>query len=166
MSNTEVTIYPDYTALVSGDPLDVLGRQAVDFPTFIRSVSDKADYAYAPGKWTIKEVAGHMIDTERVLVYRLTALARGDQQPLPPFDENAYVAQAAFSKRDLESLLEEFTQLRRANMYLFSSLTEEDLSRSGIVSGKPRTAYEILLTIAGHVIHHEQVIRERYLQVI
>jgi len=155
--------YADYPALVNGDPIVVLQRQATEFPEFLSAITAKADYAYAPGKWTIKEVVGHIIDTERILVYRLTAIARGEQSPLPGFEEDAYVAAAHFSDRSLLSLSEEFSALRTANMYLFRSLTTEELSRSGTASQKPNTVERLRLTIAGHLTHHIQVIKERYL---
>lgn len=155
--------YADYAALVSGDVIELLQRQATEFSEFISSLQAKADYAYAPGKWTIKEMTGHIIDTERILVYRLTALTRGDQSPLPPFDEDSYVANAHFADRSLLSLTEEFTLLRKANLYFFRSLTAEELNRSGTVSGASKIARDVLYIIAGHVVHHTQIVKERYL---
>jgi len=155
--------YADYAALVSGDLMEVLQRQAIEFPEFINSLQAKADYAYAPGKWTIKEMMGHIIDTERILVYRLVAISRGEQAFLPGFDEDSYVSAAHFSDRSLFSFCEEFSLLRKANMYLFSSLTEQELNRSGTASGKTITAQKVLYILAGHVIHHTQIIKERYL---
>lgn len=155
--------YADYTVLVNGDVIELLQRQATEFTEFVNSLHAKADYAYAPGKWTIREMTGHIIDTERILVYRLLAIARGEQTPLPPFDEDSYVANAHFPDRSLLSLTEEFSLLRKANMYLFRSLNETELNRSGIVSGNSKTVKTVLYTIAGHVIHHTEIIKERYL---
>lgn len=155
--------YADYAALVSGDVIELLQRQASEFAEFINSLNAKADYAYAPGKWTIKEMIGHIIDTERILVYRLLALSRGEQAPLPGFDEDSYVAKAHFQDRSLLSFTEEFGLLRKANLYLFRSLTAEELNRNGIVSGNNKVVHEILYVIAGHVIHHTKIIKERYL---
>lgn len=155
--------YADYTALVEGDVIELLQRQATEFTEFVNSLTDIADYAYAPGKWTIKEMIGHIIDTERILVYRLLAVARGEQAPLPGFDEDSYVAIAHFPDRSLLSLTEEFSLLRKANLYLFRSLNEPELNRSGIVSGNSKTANTLLYTIGGHVIHHTMIIKERYL---
>lgn len=155
--------YADYPALVTGDVLELLQRQAIEFPDFLKTITDKADYAYAPGKWTIKEMTGHIIDTERILVYRLTAIIRGEKSPLPGFDEDDYVAQAHFPDRSLLSFTEEFNALRNSNLYLFSSLTEDELQRTGIASGKEISAHRLMLTIAGHLIHHIQIIKERYL---
>jgi len=155
--------YADYTALVNGDVIEVLQRQATEFAAFINGLTAKADYAYAPGKWTIKEMMGHIIDTERILVYRLLAVARGEEAPLPAFDEDRYVAIAHFPDRSLLSFTEEFTLLRKANLYLFQSLNETELNRSGVVSGNSKTTSILLYTIAGHVIHHTEIIKERYL---
>lgn len=155
--------YADYPALVTGDVIEIMQRQATEFPDFLNSIADKADHSYAPGKWTIKEMAGHIIDTERILVYRLTAIIRGEQSALPGFDEDNYVVKAHFSDRSLLSFAEEFNALRTANLYLFSSLNEDELKRTGIASGKEISAHRLVLTIAGHLIHHIQIIKERYL---
>lgn len=163
MNQPQPKKYADYPSLVSGDVIELLARQATEFPEFLASLTSKADYAYAPGKWTIKEMTGHIIDTERILVYRLTAFARLEQSPLPGFDEDTYVSSAHFSDRSLLSFSEEFNLLRKSNLYLFRSLTEEELNRSGIASGNLKTVRELLLTIAGHLIHHISIIKERYL---
>eukprot|EP01132_Coremiostelium_polycephalum_P015482 gene15482-18697_t len=103
-----------YIALVEqGDVLEVLEKQNTDFPDFLASLNAKADYAYAPGKWTIKEMTGHIIDTERIMTYRLLSFARAEQQGQPGFEENDYVSNAHFKDRSLESLSEEFYTLRK-----------------------------------------------------
>ncbi|HEY0175148.1 MAG TPA: DinB family protein [Pedobacter sp.] len=153
----------NYISLVSGDVLELLQRQATEFPELMNSLAAKADYAYAPGKWTLKEVAGHIIDTERIFVYRLTAFARGEKAPLPGFEQDNYVAGANFSARSLLSLTEEFSLLRKANMYLFRSLTEAELDHMGTASERNISVRAILFATAGHLIHHIQIIKERYL---
>ncbi|HKG08484.1 MAG TPA: DinB family protein [Pedobacter sp.] len=152
-----------YIKLVDEEVIGVLGRQVTEFADFINSLVEKADYAYAPGKWTIKEVFGHIIDTERILVYRLTCIARGEKQSLPNFEEDDYVAGAHFSDRSLLSLSHEFALLRKANLYLFKSLTEPELDRIGIASNRDISVRALLYIVAGHIIHHVNVIRERYL---
>ncbi len=152
-----------YIKLIDGDVIEILERQATEFTDFINSLVEKADYAYAPDKWTIKEVIGHIIDAERVFVYRMTCFARGEQQALPGFQENDYVANAHFSDRSLLSLSHEFALLRKANLYLFKSLTEAELDNRGTASGKEITVRAILYVTAGHVMHHTSVIKERYL---
>ncbi|WP_316790301.1 DinB family protein [Pedobacter frigoris] len=152
-----------YIKLVDGDIMEILERQAAEFSDFINNLVEKADYAYAPGKWTIKELIGHIIDTERILVYRLTCFARAEQHALPGFEEDDYVANAHFSDRSLLSFSNEFGLLRQANLYLFKSLGEEELNRSGTASERQITVRALLFVIAGHIIHHTQIIKERYL---
>jgi len=152
-----------YIKLIDADVIDILNRQASEFSSFISNLIEKADYAYAPGKWTIRELAGHIIDTERILVYRLTCFARAEKQPLPGFEEDDYVASAHFSDRSLLSLSEEFALLRKANLYLFKSLNEAELERNGTANNKQMTVRALLYVIAGHVMHHSQIIKERYL---
>lgn len=152
-----------YIKLVDGDVMEILERQATEFSDFINSLLEKADYAYAPGKWTIRELIGHIIDTERILVYRLTCFARAEQHALPGFEEDEYVANAHFSDRSMLSFANEFEWLRKANLYLFKSLNEHELSRSGTASDRQITVRALLFVIAGHVIHHTQIIKERYL---
>ncbi|TKC58025.1 DinB family protein [Pedobacter hiemivivus] len=167
MNRPQTHEYPvwaeQYISLVEGDVFELLKRQATEFPDFVNDLVEKADYAYAPGKWTIKEIIGHIIDTERILVYRLTCFARGENHALPGFEEDDYVAQAHFKDRSLLSLSEEFSLLRRANMYLFNSLIEKELNRSGTASERQITVRALLYVIPGHVIHHIQTIKSRYL---
>ncbi|NQX55538.1 DinB family protein [Pedobacter panaciterrae] len=152
-----------YIKLVGEDVIELLEKQAIEFPDFINSLIEKADYAYAPGKWTIKELIGHIIDTERVFVYRLMCFARGEQHALPGFEEDDYVANAHFSDRSLLSLSEEFAHLRKSNLYLIKSFTERELNRSGTASERQITVRAILFVMAGHIMHHVGIIKERYL---
>ena len=167
MNRPQTHEYPawaeQYISLVEGDVLNLLNRQATEFPDFINDLVEKADYAYAPDKWTIKQLIGHIIDTERILAYRLTCFARAENHALPGFDEDEYVANAHFQDRSLLSFSEEFTLLRKANMFLFNSLSEKDLDRSGTASERQITVRALLFVIAGHVIHHTQIIKSRYL---
>lgn len=163
--------YPEWGAqyinlVDQDDVLVLLEKQSLEFPEFLNNFIEKADYAYAPGKWTIKELAGHMVDTERVLCYRLMCFARGETNPLPGFEEDDYVRNAHFSDRSLLSIGEEFSLLRRANQYLFNSLNETELSRIGTASGRPISTRAILFVMAGHVIHHTKIIKERYGDVV
>ena len=144
------------------DVLLVLERQALEFPEFLDNFIEKADYAYATGKWTIKELVGHIIDTERILCFRLLSFARGENSDLPGFEEDDYVKVAHFAERSLLSFGEEFSMLRKANLYLFKSLNEADLNRGGLASSRYMTVRALLFIIAGHVIHHTRIIKERY----
>lgn len=152
-----------YIKLVDGDVMEILENQASEFPDFINNLIEKADYAYASGKWTIKQLIGHIIDTERIMVYRLTCFARGEQQALPGFEEDEFVAIAHFHDRSLLSLSEEFRLLRKSNLYLFNSLNEQELDRRGTASERQITVRALLHVVAGHVIHHTKIIKERYL---
>lgn len=167
MNRPQTHEYPlwaeNYISLVEGDVMDLLKNQASEFSDFINSLIEKADYAYAPGKWTVKQLIGHIIDTERILVYRLTCFARGEIHALPGFEEDDYVANANFQERSLLSLSEEFSLLRRANMYLFNALSEKELNRSGTASERQITVRALLFVIPGHIIHHTKIIKSRYL---
>ena len=167
MNRPQIQEYPEafskYINLVEGDVIEILTNQISDFTNFLNNLVEKADYAYAPGKWTIKELVGHMIDTERIMIYRLTCFARNEKAPLPGFEEDDYVANANFSVRSLFNLSEEFAQLRKSNLFLFDSLSEEELNRVGIASGKSISVRAMVYMLAGHVIHHTKIIKERYL---
>jgi uncharacterized damage-inducible protein DinB len=123
----------------------------------------KGDYAYAPGKWTVKQLLSHMIDAERVFAYRVLCFSRGDENALPGFDENDYVDRANVSTRTLDELAQEFKALREANLYLYRSITTEQSLFIGTASGKTVSVRALLYIAAGHEIHHVNVIRERYL---
>ena len=157
MNRPQTQEYPEafsnYINLVEGDVIDKLENQGVEFSNFLNNLAEKGDYAYAPGKWTLKELAGHMIDTERIMVYRLTCFARNEKAILPGFDEDNYVTNAFFKDRSLFSLSVEFAALRKANMFLFKSLNEEELSRIGNASGKNVSVRALIYMIAGHVIY-------------
>lgn len=156
--------YKTYIDTVSENVIAELEHQANSFTTFLKGITqDKAAYAYAEGKWTIKELVGHVIDTERIMAYRLLRIARNDKTPLPGFEENDYVKNSHYTDRTLESLAEEFASLRRANMYLVKSLNEEELNRSGTTNGSPITVLALIYILAGHLNHHRNIIEERYL---
>lgn len=151
-----------YISKVDRDIFEILNEQVTSIPALFRANADKANYAYAEGKWTLKEMLGHIIDTERVFAFRITCFARKEQQPLPGFDEDDYVNNARFAERELEDLIEEFAALRKANLYLFKSLNEEDLNSKGIASEREINVRAILFIVGGHVIHHVGVLKERY----
>lgn len=158
-----VAVEPYISKVPGNDVLAVLEKQAEEFPDYLNSLIEKADYAYAPGKWTIKEMAGHIIDTERIMVYRLTCFARGELHELPGFEENDYVEKAHFADRSLLSLAEEFAALRKSNLYLFRSLNETELARGGTAAERQITVLALLYVIAGHLNHHISIIKERYI---
>lgn len=151
-----------YISKIEGDIFSVLESQIESVANLFIRNADKQNFAYATGKWTLKEMLGHIIDTERILVYRLTCFARNEQQALPGFDEDEYVLSANFASRDLEDLTAEFIALRKANMYLFKSLSVEDLARKGTASGREINVKSLLFVVGGHVVHHVGVLKERY----
>lgn len=130
---------------------------------FLNLPDEKGDYAYAEGKWTIKDLVQHIIDTERIMQYRLLRVARNDSTPLPGFDENLYAQAAQANERTFITLKEEFKALRKSTDLLISSLTENQLTNSGIASDKKVTANAIAFILFGHLIHHKKIIEERYL---
>ena len=125
--------------------------------------SEKHDYRYAEGKWTVKEVVQHMLDGERVFTYRALRFARKDDTPLPGFDENLFAQTAKADKRSWNDLVDEFAALRKATEAMFASFDKEQLEQSGIASENSTYVLGIGFIVAGHVNHHCQVIRERYL---
>ncbi len=155
--------FKGYISLVEGDVVSILTAQADEFSTFVNTLFDKGDYTYAPGKWTLKELIGHMIDTERIMVFRLLSIARGEKGMLPGFDEDNYVANANFGDRLVTNLAEEFLLLRKANMLLITSLNENEWDRIGNSNNNQISVRALIYMLAGHVIHHTNVIKERYL---
>lgn len=130
---------------------------------FFNLPEEKADYAYALQKWTLKDVLQHIIDTERIMQYRLLRIARNDSTPLPGFDENEYAQNANASSRTFVSLKEELKALRKSTDLLIGSLSNEQLSYTGTASDKKITANAIAYILFGHLLHHKKVIEERYL---
>ncbi|WP_291116072.1 DinB family protein [Flavobacterium sp. UBA6135] len=123
----------------------------------------KHEFRYAEGKWTIKDILQHLIDAERIFAYRALRIARNDTTPLPGFEENDYVETAHANRRSVNDLLEEFVIVRKGTMSLFSTFTDEQLSRMGIASDNPVSVRAIGFIILGHQKHHEKIIKERYL---
>jgi hypothetical protein len=156
--------YAGYVALASkGDLLTRLDAQIQEVQGLLRGLSEEEALArYAPGKWSVKEVAGHLADTERIMAYRALRVARGDTTPLPGFDENTYVAAANFDARPLPSLVEEWETVRRSSILLLRSFDAEAAGRTGTASGAPITARALAYIIAGHVAHHLEILRARY----
>lgn len=118
---------------------------------------------YAPGKWTLKEVLGHLIDDERIFAYRALCVARGDTRPIAGFDQDEYVAAASFESRTFASLLREYEAARASTIAFFESLTEEQWLRRGTVNGYEASVRGLAFHIAGHELGHLAVVRERYL---
>jgi hypothetical protein len=163
------TEYPPYfqqymNELPPGDILPLMRRQIADVSALLGSLSDQqALHRYAPGKWSVKEVVGHMIDAERVFTYRAMCFARGERQSLPGFDEDAWIASADFDGRALRSLLDELRQVRAASLAMFEGMGPNTLDRRGIANNRVTTVRSVPFILAGHVQHHTRILRERYL---
>lgn len=123
---------------------------------------DKANYAYADGKWTVKELIGHVADAERVFSYRLTRIARGDSTPLAGFDENAWAKTAPHRHRRIADVVDELIAIRRSTLALVESLDESSIGNKGIANNNPVSARAVCWIIAGHGKHHLDILGERY----
>lgn len=132
--------------------------------TFSSLPADKGDYRYAPGKWSIKEMLGHMIDTERVFAYRALCISRGEQQNLPGFEQNDYVEKSEANKRTMADLITEFKTVRLSSLYLLQSLSTQQVDRLGSGNGHPVSVRALAHMIAGHELHHLTILRDRYLK--
>ncbi len=156
--------YQGYIAAVSGENIgEQLAGQPAEVERLLGPLDDRAALArYAPGKWSVKEIVGHLSDTERIFGYRILRIARADSTPLPGFDENAYVPAAHFDQRSLDSLLAEFRAVRLSTVALADGLIPEAWTRWGEASGKRITSRALIYSIVGHVNHHMAVLRERY----
>lgn len=124
---------------------------------------ENADYAYAVGKWTMKQLLQHIIDTERIFAYRALCIVRGEKQAIPGFDENEYADQTISSSRSIAHLKEELLLLRKANALLFQGISDADMLRKGIVNQNSVTVRAIAYMMIGHIRHHIIVVKERYL---
>ncbi len=142
------------------ESLAVQGRRAQELLAGVDE--ERAGFRYAEGKWSVKEVVGHLIDAERVFAYRALTAARGDRTPLPGFDENEYVAAAGFDRRPLAELAAELAAVRAATVALFSGLAAEETARRGVANGTEISVRALAWIIAGHQRHHLRVLGERY----
>ena len=125
--------------------------------------AEREDFAYAPDKWTVKDVVGHLNDAERVFAYRALRFGRGDETPLAGFEQNDYVRRGGFKARALADLASEYEHLRHANLLLFRGFEAEALGRKGVASGREVTVRALLWIMAGHELHHADILRGRYL---
>lgn len=154
-----------YVALVEGsDILAALDREPAVVPGLVSSLSEeRAGHRYAPEKWSVKQVVGHVADTERIFAYRALRIARGDQTPLAAFQQNGYVDAAGFDRRSLADLLHEFSTVRAASVSLLKSFDPEAWTRRGVASEHPVSVRALAYLIAGHELHHAAILKEKYL---
>ncbi|MEM7102036.1 MAG: DinB family protein [Bacteroidota bacterium] len=147
-----------------GDAIKLLKQTFKETRRLLKNVDEeKGNYAYADGKWTLKEVLIHIIDTEHVMGYRALRIARNDKTPLPGFDQNDFVRGVDVSKRSIKSLLKEFAAMRKLTIAMYRHFDDEMLSRVGTASNNAASAMAMLYVIIGHEIHHREVLIERYL---
>jgi hypothetical protein len=144
------------------DGLTALEKQKPDVMALARIGSLQSEHRYAEGKWSVKEVIGHMADTERILAYRLLRIARGDKTPLPAFDENEYARTSNAHQRDIADLAKEVATVREASLALVRSLDDRVLDNRGIVRAGEVTCRAQVFILAGHFEHHLKALRERY----
>ncbi|UPM56214.1 DinB family protein [Gottfriedia acidiceleris] len=154
-----------YVSLVpDGDIIEILSKQRTNTITLLSSVSEEsARKAYEPGKWTLKEVIGHLTDSERVMTYRILAIARNESEPLPAMDQNQYVSAANFNKLSWEQLLAGLDTVRTNTLSLISTIDDAAWVRNGTVMNRPVSLGTIAYGIAGHELHHMKVISDKYL---
>ena len=157
--------YGRYIELVKeNDVLEALNAQESLIENFLKSIpEEKWDYAYAEGKWTVKELVQHIIDAERIFTYRALRIARKDETPLPGFEENEYAPASQAGRRTGASLTEELLAVRKATELLFKSFTPEMFQHKGIASNQPVTVNALGFITLGHFYHHRNILIERYL---
>jgi len=157
--------YGRYIGLLEDRPLlDILAEQIRGTLELLRSLPEaKGNHRYAPDKWSVKEVVGHVIDGERVFGYRALRFGRGDTTALPGFEQDDYVRAAGFDARTLRALTDELEAVRRSTILLFQGFSAEALARSGVASENRMSVRALGSVIAGHERHHVRVLRERYL---
>ncbi len=159
---------PFYANYIAGvppieDAAALLTTQSNGLVRQLAALSDaQAGFRYADGKWSIKELLGHMCDAERIFAYRLLRIGRGDATPLPGFEENDYVPAGAFDQRPLADILEEWIAARSSTIALVRGLPSEAWTRRGVANGRPISARAIIYVMLGHIDHHQKILEERY----
>tara|TARA_R110000868_G_scaffold223279_1_gene475129 strand:+ start:4462 stop:4977 length:516 start_codon:yes stop_codon:yes gene_type:complete len=166
LNNTEYAPY--YAAYIQmADNVNMIEELEIclhEFITFVQNIPmDKFDYRYAEGKWTIKEIIQHIIDTERIFSYRALRISRNDKTSLPGYDENDYIANTNAADRHLQSLLTELAVVRQSTLALFKSFSVDQLMNVGTASNCPVSVRAIGFILIGHQKHHQKIFEERYL---
>ncbi|GEO06623.1 hypothetical protein AAE02nite_42870 [Adhaeribacter aerolatus] len=169
LTKNQTGTYPAYfenyvAQLPDTDVFEVLAQQPQQLRALLHQVTEEnAEKGYAPGKWSIKEVLGHLTDSDRIFAYRCLCISRHETQSLPGFDENTYVQYGDFNRRSLNDLISEFELARQSHLALFSSLNQEMLDQIGLANNKSVTAKALILITAGHTLHHLNILKDRYL---
>lgn len=162
--NEYAPFYAGYVALArEHDPMELLARQPSTLRAACHNMTvSEALARYAPGKWSVKQVLGHLTDVERIFSYRLFRISRGDSTPLSGFDEKMYAEAGAFDERSLPALLDEFESTRTAMLRLLEGISPVSWTRRGVANGVPISVRALLFITAGHVEHHIGILRDRY----
>jgi len=160
-----IEYYARYIDLVpDGDLLGQLERQCKQTVTLLSGISPKqSQFRYAPGKWSVREVIGHVSDAERVFAYRALTFARADATALPAFDENAWASASNAGERSLGDVVKEFEAVRGATLAMFRGFNEEQFARSGMANNNRISVRALAYVIAGHERHHVKILQEKYL---
>jgi hypothetical protein len=163
--NEYIPYYQPYIDLVKGNEiLPVLESQVDEFISLIKTIpEERKTYSYAEGKWTIAELLGHIIDTERIMTFRALWFARSDPNPLPGFEQDDFVKYAGSNERTLSGLMDEWVLLRKSNNLLFKSFDNNALHMRGTANYNQVTVLALLYIIAGHFTHHLNILKDKYL---
>jgi len=155
----------DVARVQGDDAASALAAQLPETLALLASTDERraTRFRYAPRKWTIKQVVGHLSDDERIFVYRMLCVARGDSRVLRGFDEKAYMRRAGFNDRPLAALIEELSAVRAATVAFLAGLPEDAWARQGVVNGYPASVRGLAFHVAGHELHHREILRTRYL---
>jgi hypothetical protein len=156
--------YGTYVSLVpETEVISVLENQPAEVAAFASMVEPgREQFRYGPGKWSVREVLGHVVDSERLFGHRAFCIGHGEQQPLPGFDQDAYMAASTFDDQPLYALVSEFAQVREVNLIMFRRFRDADWDRIGIANGKPVSVRALAFMMAGHVRHHLRILEEKY----
>lgn len=164
LSELEPPYHASFRQVPEGSVLEIMGREIEDTTRLLEGVTEEnAGYRYAPGKWSLKEVLGHLADTERIMTYRALSFARGETVELPGFEQDDYVVTGRFDRRRFSDLVAEFRAIRASTLALFEGLDDEMLLKRGRASGCEFSVRALAYLICGHEIHHKRILRERYL---
>ncbi len=172
MNKNQIIKMPEYferyiNYVPESDIIDALQKYDIEYLLEEKSTLKQIGHqVYAPGKWTIRDILQHVIDTERIFSYRALRIGRNDKTILPGFDENLFASNAHGASRKLDDLLYEFDVVRKSTIALYQSFSQEDLQREGFIFKSDISVLALGFTIAGHVVHHMNVIRERYYPLI
>jgi hypothetical protein len=156
--------YGKYISLVTGDDVvAALEMQRRETLVLLSSLSEAdGDFRYAAEKWSVKEVLGHVNDTERIMSYRALRIGRGDNTPLPGYEQDDYVKTGEFGRMSVEDLLEEYIAVRRATLSLLRHFDDAAWQRTGVASENPASARALAYIVAGHELHHRRILEEKY----